>query len=545
MTKSSKKEIWVYGDLRNEKFFGFSLNVLAKGRELSLSIGGKVAVVLLGPRGKVGEAPETEGTLSIDAASEACINHGADLVYISEHETLSVPRADLYALSLASALRRQRPPLVLFPVTDFGREMAARTAGINNTGLIAECIDLWFADERVVAKCPSWGGEVLANITFSNGVETGLATVLPHAFKPIDQQGDPGDIELIPWEPLEASKGPVLLSHSVDEDNAQKLEEANVVVVGGAGLNNPDDFGLVRELSNAIGGEVGATGPPVLQHWVEEERLIGQTGKNVSPNLLFSIGTSGAIQYTAGIMDAKTIVAINRDPNAPIFQMADFGIVADAKTFLPLLSEKVRQTLMRNLADALKETEKSDRITSFGVKVKKLRESHNFTVEALAEATGQSPDFIEKVERDEITPPVSFLLRFAGALQVNPGTLQVNPGTFLSREEKTMIRNQRTREFIKRTQNYSYQTLSPGAESDHLRAFMITIEPKQTHKPVAYKHDGEEFIFVMEGDLRLTLGNKAHHLKPGESIHFNSDTPHKLKSTSNETTRCLVILYTP
>lgn len=538
MTKKPKKEIWVYVDLRNERLFGLSLNVLAKARELSLSIQGKVGVVLIGPPAKMKEALITEGTLPIDAASETCINHGADRVYILEHESLAVPRTDLYAAALADVLRENRPRLLLFAVTDFGRETAARTARINNTGLIAECVDLWFDEERVVAKCPSWGGEVLADITFSKGVDTGLATVLPHTFKAVEQRGEPGDTESIPWEPIDAPKAPVLLSRSAYEDGAKKLEDADVVVVGGAGFHSPDDFGLVRELSNALGGEVGATRPPVLQHWVEEERLIGQTGKSVSPKLLFSVGTSGAIQYTAGIMDAKTIVAINRDPNAPIFQVADLGVVTDAKTFLPLLSDKVRQALMRNLADALKGTEKADSITGFGVKVKKLRESHSFTLEAIAEATGQSPDFIEKVEKDEITPPVSFLLKFASALNVNPGT-------FLSREEKTMIRDQRAREFIKRTQNYSYQTLSPGAEADHLRAFMITIEPKQTHKPVAYKHAGEEFIFVMEGDLRLTLGNKAHNLKPGESIHFNSDTPHKLKSTSNETTRCLVVLYTP
>jgi quercetin dioxygenase-like cupin family protein len=170
--------------------------------------------------------------------------------------------------------------------------------------------------------------------------------------------------------------------------------------------------------------------------------------------------------------------------------------------------------------------------------VRKLRETRDWSVEVLAQATGESPEFIEQVENDEVTPSVSFLLRFAGALKVNPGT-------FLSKEEKTMIRDQRTREFIKRTQNYSYETLSPGAENDHLRAFMITIEPKQAHKPVAYKHAGEEFIFVMEGDLMFTLGNKAQQLKPGDSVHFNSDTPHKLKSTSNEMTRCLVVLYTP
>ena len=156
----------------------------------------------------------------------------------------------------------------------------------------------------------------------------------------------------------------------------------------------------------------------------------------------------------------------------------------------------------------------------------------------MAQATGETQEFIEKVENDEITPPVSFLLRLASALKVDAGI-------FLRKEEKTMVRNLRSQAFVKRTQNYSYQTLSPGAESDHIRAFMVTIEPKQAHKPVAYKHEGEEFIFVMEGDLRLTLGNKTHNLKSGESIHFNSDIPHKLKSISNEPTRCLVVLYTP
>jgi electron transfer flavoprotein alpha subunit len=538
MTKHPQKEIWVYGDLRNERLFGFSLNVLAKARELAVSVNGKTSVVLTGSSGGPEAVSGIEMQMPIDDASNAGISHGADLVYVLTHQTLAVPRADICARYLAAALRIYHPILVLFPLTGFGRELAARAARINNTGLIAECADLWFKEEKVVAKCPSWGGEIMADISFSDGVGTGLATVQPHVFRAVELQGAPGTIKSISIEPPEGNRDPKLLSCEIDTEEEQKLEEADIVVVGGAGLGNQEDFGLVRELSVALGGEVGATRPPVLQHWVEEERLIGQTGKNVHPNLLFSIGTSGAVQYTAGITEAKTIVAVNRDRNAPIFQVADLGVVADAKTFLPLLSAKVRQALMRDLADSLGGAEKSGNGTSFGAKVKKLRENNDFTMEALAQATGQSPDFIEKVEKDEITPSVSFLLRFADALNVNPGT-------FLSREEKTMIRNQRTREFIKRTQNYSYRTLSPGAESDHLRAFMITIEPKQAHKPVAYKHDGEEFIFVMEGDLRLTLGTKAHHLKPGESIHFNSGTPHKLKSTSSETTRCLVILYTP
>ena len=119
-----------------------------------------------------------------------------------------------------------------------------------------------------------------------------------------------------------------------------------------------EGFGLIRELAAAVGGEVAGTRPPVLLHWVDEDRLIGQTGKAVRPNLLFSIGTSGAIQYTAGIMESKTIVAINRDANAPIFQVADLGVVADAKTFLPLLTARAKQVVMRKLADVLSETKR-------------------------------------------------------------------------------------------------------------------------------------------------------------------------------------------
>jgi len=283
---------------------------------------------------------------------------------------------------------------------------------------------------------------------------------------------------------------------------------------------------------------VGATRPPVLQHWVDEERLIGQTGKTISPNLLFSIATSGAVQYTAGIMEAKTIVALNRDRHAPIFQVADVGIVADARTFLPLLTRRVKQVVMRKLADALYEDQKAGTRAGFGAKVLTLREAHRWSREALAQATGQSPEFIARVEMDEVVPHVSFLLSLARALKVDPGT-------FLRKEEKTMIRGQRAEAFIRRTQNYSYETLTPGAENQHLRAFMITIEPREAHKPVAYKHEGEEFILVMEGALVLTLGGKTHHLKPGESRHFNSETPHKLKSHSDEPTRCVVVLYTP
>ncbi len=540
MDNSTSTEIWVHIDLRNERFFRFGLNVLAKARELAEAVSGKTATVLLGST----DHDTSQGSsgfstcMSAKEAADTCVAHGADLAYILDSPELAVPRADIHALALADAVRGRCPMLVLFALTDFGRELAARTARINNAGLIADCADLTIDQGKVAASCPSWGGEIMANITFADGYDTGYATVQPHILQAIEVQGEPGTVERVQIDGLEPPKRLQLLSSTPELEEHRKLEEAEVVVVGGAGLGSPEAFGSVRELAAALVAEVGATRPPVLQHWVDEERLIGQTGKSVSPKLLFSVGTSGAVQYTAGIMEAETIVAINRDQNAPIFRVADLGIVADCNTFLPLLTDRVKQVVMRDLADVLSDEKDAEAKSTFGAKIRRLREARSWSTEALAKSTGQSPEFVAQVENDEIAPPVSFLLGLARALEIDPGT-------FLREEEKTVIRDQRAQAFTKRTEDYSYETLTPGAEKEHLRAFMITIESRQAHKPVAYKHEGEEFIFVLKGDLELILGGKTHHLKQLESIRFNSDVPHKLKSLSDEVTRCLVVLYTP
>ncbi|MBU0735497.1 MAG: FAD-binding protein [Proteobacteria bacterium] len=539
MGDASINDIWVFGDLRDQRLFGFSLNVLSKARELSRTVRGKTVAVCLGQSGENPEASAMTAThIRIDAAEKACIAHGADLVYSLENRGFVPPRCDTYSRALADLIGERSPMLVLFPLTDFGREIAARTARIRNAGLIADCAGLRVDSDGIIGECPAWDGQVMAEISFSEGCVTGFATVQPHVHSPVDVPGEPGTIERIQVERVHQTSGLRLLACSPEPAERRMLEEAKTVVVGGAGLGNMEGFGLVRQLAAAVGGEVAATRPPVLQHWIEEERMIGQTGKTVRPDLLFSIGTSGAVQYTAGIAEAKTIVAINRDPNAPIFQVADLGVVADAKTFMPLLIARTKNTVMRRLADALRHDEAAQaREVGFGEKIGKLREGQGWSRESLAEATGQTPDFIAQVESDDISPPVSFLVRLAGAFGVDPGT-------FLHKEEQAVIRDQRAQAFIKRTRSYSYQTLTPGAEKSHLRAFMVTIESHHSHKPVEYKHEGEEFIYVMEGDLEFTLGGKTHVLKKGECIHFNSDIPHKLKSLSNEPTRCLVMLYT-
>jgi len=181
---------------------------------------------------------------------------------------------------------------------------------------------------------------------------------------------------------------------------------------------------------------------------------------------------------------------------------------------------------------------KDPKAVSFGQRIKRMREDQKMSLVDLAEKTGQPPEFIEQVESDSLTPPVSFLLQLSQALQIDPSN-------FLSEQEKIQIDGKRQEGFAKRTQNYSYRTLTPGAADKHLRAFMVVIEPRESHKMVEYKHPGEEFIIVNKGELELTLGSKVFHLKQGETMHFDSETKHKLRNLSDASCELIVTLYTP
>jgi electron transfer flavoprotein alpha subunit len=201
----------------------------------------------------------------------------------------------------------------------------------------------------------------------------------------------------------------------------------------------------------------------------------------------------------------------------------------------------VKNHLFQEIADLYRTQAKGNadrKSMSFGQRIKKLREDQGKSVADLAEKTGQPPEFIEQVESDSLTPPVSFLLQLSQALRIDPSH-------FLTDQEKMQIDGKRQESFIKRTQNYSYRTLTPGAADKHLRSFMVTIEPREKHKIVEYKHPGEEFIFVYKGELELTLGDRVHHLRQGETIHFDSETKHKLQNISDERCELIVTLYTP
>jgi electron transfer flavoprotein alpha subunit/transcriptional regulator with XRE-family HTH domain len=541
-TDKTTNAIWIVGDLRTQRLWRQSLKVMAKSAPLAEQADAPVSMLLLGAtdrRDAESRAIDLSACVSMEHAAREAVNHGAQTVYCIDHPLLAIARTDTYARVLVDLVQARKPWLVLTALTDFGRETAAFCAQRCQAGLIADCDELVLKEQQVVGRCPAWGGQILADITLAQGWPTAFVTVQPHGVSLSAKESGDGSIETIVPDRVEIPEGLELLACAMEPAAARRLEEAEIVVAGGAGLGDMRGFGLVRELAAALGGEVGATRPPVMNHWVEQERLIGQTGKTVRPRLLFTVGTSGAIQYTAGIMEADTIVAINRDASAPIFQIADIGLVGDGGTLLPLITQQAKQAAMRRLADAACyiDGQADQPQAGFGTMVRQLREARNWSVGELARKTGQTPDFVEQVEADQMSPPVAFILRMAQAMEVDPGT-------FLSKKEQAAIRDRRAQAYHQRTQNYSYATLTPDAENSHLRAFMVTIEPFLAHKPVAYKHEGEEFIFVMSGELEFTLGSKVHILKSGESIHFSSDVPHKLKNLSSDVTRCLVVLYT-
>ena len=175
---------------------------------------------------------------------------------------------------------------------------------------------------------------------------------------------------------------------------------------------------------------------------------------------------------------------------------------------------------------------------SFGAKMEQFREARKISLERLASETGFSQRYLKEIEQGTAIPPVSAVIQIAKALAIDSGS-------FLSSEKQEVSERRRRESFFKRTQVYSYKTLTPDAETKHMKAFLVTIDPKQDHRMVEYKHEGEEFLYVLKGHVEVRVGENENFLKKGGTLHFDSGIPHKLRNLSDEETKLLVVLYTP
>jgi electron transfer flavoprotein alpha subunit len=267
--------------------------------------------------------------------------YGADRVLWVDHPSLEKYLALPYTRVIGQLIGEGKPEIFLLPATSVGSDLAARVAIRVNTGLSAHCTNLDINSRgELMQVVPAFGGKVMATILCPNH-RPQMATVRPGVYRRGEPQEKRGTLEerMVGIEPGDL-KQKVVEVHW-EKKPARSIEEAEIVVAGGAGLGNAEDWKWVEKLGASLQAAVGGTRPPLDEGWISEEQMIGQSGKTIRPKLYIGIGISGVIQHVVGIQDAKVIIAINQDPRAAIFQSADLGVVADFRKILPLLVEEL------------------------------------------------------------------------------------------------------------------------------------------------------------------------------------------------------------
>jgi electron transfer flavoprotein alpha subunit len=314
--------IWVLVELENDKPARSSLEVLGKAAKL-----GRAEAIVLGAA-----AAEVAPTLG-EYGAEKVYAH-ADAAY---DNYLTLPAVE----TVSNLLKQHQPALLLLATTYDLRDIAARLNARNNMGIITDATDLAFDESGLKVTVP-WGGETVVTATHPQQ-GTGIVLVRPKAFSVERYEGRTAEVETLNVSISAATQTIKVLETVEVASEGPALEDANVVVSGGRGLGKAENYHLVEELANALGGAPGATRAIVDAGWLPYSYQVGQTGKTVKPTLYIACGISGAIQHLAGMKGSKYIVAINKDEHAPIFSIADYGVVGDVLTILPKLTEEVKR----------------------------------------------------------------------------------------------------------------------------------------------------------------------------------------------------------
>jgi electron transfer flavoprotein alpha subunit len=324
--KNDYRDVWVFADHRDYFRNRVTLELIAKGNKLAEKRNAELGVVLFGY--------ETHEYIMEYTA------HGADVIYVVDNPKLRHYKSEAYVRLLSDMAAHYKPEILLIGGTDFGRELAARVAKRLETGLSADCLDLDIDESsgNLVQTSPAFGGNLYA-VVVTPTRRPQMATVRPGTFRELTHNPNANARVIYPnLDDGDGSDDKIHLRSVEKESQAfSSLEDATVVICGGRGMGSREGFESLRQLAAQLEGEIGATRPAIIDGWSDEACLIGQTGKNIRPKLLITCGTSGAIQYTAGITQSESVIAINKDPNATIFRMADIGIVGDARRLVPMV----------------------------------------------------------------------------------------------------------------------------------------------------------------------------------------------------------------
>ncbi len=327
---STTKELWVYAEQREGKLASVVQELLSEGQILAEKAGFTLAAVL----------PSANG-------AELCqelYNFGAKKVYTIDDPKLAGYQNDYYARAIAQIINEKKPEIVLYGATTIGRSLAPTVAVMVNAGLTADCTELDYDVENgnLLQTRPAFGGNIMATIICPNH-RPQMATVRSNVFKKTKISDNETGEQIEYTVDLSDVPERMRLLESVHEvdDNSIDLNAAQFIISGGRGVGNPENFKIIYDLASELGAAVGASRATVDAGWISHHHQVGQTGKTVCPVIYVACGISGAIQHLAGMQSSDMIIAINKDPDAPIFDVADYGLIGDLHEIVPEFKKQI------------------------------------------------------------------------------------------------------------------------------------------------------------------------------------------------------------
>lgn len=332
---SGYKNVWIFAEQRDGKIQSITYELLGEGRKLADQLNMKLVAVLLGH--------------NVRERSSELISRGADMVYVIDRPELEYFQDEPYAATLIQLINKHKPSIMLYGATTIGRSLVSRVAVTVKAGLTADCTALAIEPEtkNLLQTRPAFGGNIMATIIAPDH-RPQMATVRHKVMKEAQVDSSRSGqtvVEQIADEILKCRTK--RLKFMPEVETTLNIAEANMIVSGGRGLQTPENFSIIRDLAAVLGAGVGSSRAAVDSGWIPYSHQVGQTGKTVCPKIYFACGISGQIQHLAGMSSSDIIVAINKDPEAPIFKFATYGIVGDLLKILPALTSEFKNVLKK------------------------------------------------------------------------------------------------------------------------------------------------------------------------------------------------------
>ena len=325
------KDVFVLMEQRDGELQKVGIELLGEATKLAKDLDEKVVAVLLG--------------CDIKEKAQTCIAYGADKVIIVDDPELKEYLTEPYALALTQIIKEEEPEILLYGASSIGRDLAPRVSARVHTGLTADCTGLAIAEDTklLMMTRPAFGGNIMATILCKNH-RPQMATVRPGVMKALERDNTrTGEVVEKTVDFSKDTHGVKIREVIKEGKKAVDITEAKYLVSGGRGIGSPEFFGTLQELADVLGGEISSSRANVDAGWIDRSRQVGQTGKTVRPDLYIACGISGAIQHVAGMEGSEYIIAINKNDTAPIFDVADLGVVGDVKVIVPKLTEAIKK----------------------------------------------------------------------------------------------------------------------------------------------------------------------------------------------------------